>query len=163
MTRQHQPIVSGAGEGDAYWTGFPDIIRVSGEDTGGTFSVIEMRVPPGYAGPPHIHHNEHETFYTVKGELEYTIGDETIVGEAGKIVHGPMGIPHAFSNESDSEAIAHTWVHPAGFEDFMARAAPPITDPSDPPELEMERVLELAPEYGVEFLVDEGDGPVKGD
>lgn len=159
MTQHHHPIVSAAGTGDAYWTGFPNIIRVSGEDTEGSFSVIEMRIPPGYTGPPHIHHNEHETFYTVEGELTYTIGDETSVGDAGTIVHGPKGIPHSFSNESASEAIAHTWVHPAGFEEFMAKAAPRITDPSDPPEMDMERVLEIAPEYGVEFLVADDEGP----
>lgn len=163
MSQQHQPVVSGVGEGDTYWTGFPNTIRVSGEDTGGTFSVIEVRVPPGYSGPPHIHHNEHETFYTVEGELVYTIGDDTIIGDAGTIVHGPKGVPHSFSNETDTEAIAHTWVHPAGFEEFMAHVSPPLKDPSNPPELDMERVMEVAPEYGVEFLVPEGQDPVEGD
>lgn len=149
----HQPKESSAGDGDVYWTGFPNIVRLTGEDTDGTFSVIEMRIPPGYAGPPHVHHHEDETFYTVEGELEYTIGDETITGTAGTIVHGPKGVPHSFSNETSNEAVALTWVHPAGFEEFMARAAPPLVDPADPPELDMERVIEVGEEYGVEFLV----------
>ncbi len=159
MSQPQQARTSPQGEGDTYWTGFSNIIRISGEDTNGAFAVIEMQVPPGYGGPPHIHHNEDETFYTVDGTLEYTVGDDTIVGDAGTIVHAPRDVPHAFRNPTDTEAIAHTWVHPAGFEEFMAEATPKVTDPTDPPELDMARVMEIAPDYGVEFLTPDADEP----
>lgn len=152
MTRRDQATVSTVDEGDTYWTGFPNTIRISGEETDGTFTVIELRVPPGFSGPPHIHRNEHQTDHVVEGELVYTVGEETVVADAGTIVHCPKNVPHTFSNESDAEAVVLDWLHPAGFDEFMARAAPRLTDPSAPPELDMDRVMALAPEYGLEFL-----------
>lgn len=151
MTQPEHATLSARGEGDTYWTGFPNTIRISGEDTGGAFTVIELRVPPGFAGPPHVHHDEYQTDHVVEGELVYTVGDETIVAESGSIVHCPKDVPHSFKNASDAEAVVYDWLHPAGFDEFMARAAPQVTDPSDPPELDMARVRELAPEYGLEF------------
>lgn len=152
-----QATVSEVGDGDTYWTGFPNTIRITGDETGGAFTVIELRVPPGTSGPPHVHHDEHQTDHVVEGELVYTVGDETIVAGAGTIVHCPKDVPHSFRNESDSEALVYDWLHPAGFDEFMARAAPAVSDPSDPPELDMDRVMELAPEYGVEFLPPDPD------
>lgn len=130
-----------------------------GTKTGGAFTVIELRIPPGFSGPPHVHHNEHQTDHVVEGELVFTVGDETIVADAGTIVHCPKDVPHSFRNESDSEALVYDWLHPAGFEEFMARAAPEVTDLSDPPEPDMDRAMEIAPEYGLEFLSPESEEP----
>ena len=152
MSNQESATVSAVGEGDTYWTGFPNTIRISGADTGGAFTVIELRVPPGTTGPPHIHHNEHQTDHIVEGELVYTVGEETIVADAGTIVHCPKDVPHTFSNESETEALVYDWLHPAGFDEFVREAAEPLTDPSDPPEMDMEKIMAIAPEYGVEFL-----------
>jgi quercetin dioxygenase-like cupin family protein len=157
MTEPDQATVSAVGDGDTYWTGFPNTIRLSGEETGGAFTVIEMRVPPGFSGPPHVHRNEHQTDHVVEGELVFTVGEETIVADAGTIVHCPKDVPHSFSNESDTEALVYDWLHPAGFDEFMSRAAPQVTDPSDPPELDMDRAMELAPEYGIRFLSPDPD------
>jgi quercetin dioxygenase-like cupin family protein len=159
MTQPDQTTVSAVGDGDTYWTGFPNTIRISGEETGGAFTVIEIRVPPGVSGPLHVHHNEHQTDHVVEGELVFTVGEETIAADAGTIVHCPKDVPHSFSNESDDEALVYDWLHPAGFEEFMARAVPHVTDLSDPPELDMKQVMELAPEYGVEFLSPEPEEP----
>lgn len=159
MTQPDQATVSAVGDGDTYWTGFPNTIRITGDETGGAFTVIELRVPPGASGPPHIYHNEHQTDHIVEGELVYTVGEETIVADAGTIVHCPKDVPHSFRNESDSEALVYDWLHPAGFDEFMARAAPQVTDPSDPPELDMDRAMELAPEYGLEFLSPGAEDP----
>lgn len=162
MTQSDHAAVSAVGDGDTYWTGFPNTIRLAGEETGGAFTLIELRVPPGVSGPPHIHHHEHQTDHVVKGALVYTVGGETVVTEAGTVVHCPKDVPHSFRNESESEAIVYDWLHPAGFDEFMADAAPRMDDPSNPPDLDMDRVMQLAPEYGIEFLGDstppEADG-----
>ncbi len=159
MTKPNRATVSTVGDGDTYWTGFPNTIRITGDETGGAFTMIEMRVPSGFSGPSHVHHDEHQTDHVVEGELVFTVGEETIVADAGTIVHCPKDIPHSFSNESDSEALVYDWLHPAGFDEFMARAAPQVTDLEDPLELEMDRAQELAPEYGLEFLPPEAKGP----
>lgn len=107
-----------------------------------------------------MHHNEHQTDHVLEGELVFTVGDETIKADAGTVVYCPKDVPHSFRNESDSEAVVHDWLHPAGFDEFMARSAPELTDPSDPPEVDMDRIRELAPEYGLEFIAPEAEEPV---
>lgn len=152
MTQLAHAATSASGEGDTYWTGFPNIVRLTGDDTGGAITAIELHVPPGTAGPPHIHHEEHQTDHVIEGELVYTVGDDTFAVEAGSVIHCPKGVPHSFRNETDEVAVVLDWLHPAGFEEFMARVAPRLTEPADPPDLDMSRAMELAPEYGLEFL-----------
>ncbi len=68
------------GEGRAFW--FLDalsIIRISGEQTGGTFALIEERLPAGRSTPYHLHHNEDETFYVLEGELSFYSESKKIV------------------------------------------------------------------------------------
>lgn len=153
MKETEQAVATIPGEGTTYWTGFPNTIRITRKQTGGAFTLIEIEVPPGLSGPPHVHHREHQTDHVIEGELVYTVGDETIVAGPGTVVHCPRGIPHTFANETDEPAVVYDWLHPAGFDEFMAAAAPELTDPSSPPELDMDRVLELAPEYGLEFMM----------
>lgn len=162
MTESDHAVVSDIGDGDTYWTGFPNTIRISGADTGGAVTLIEMRVPSGFEGPPHIHHEAHQTDHVVEGELIFTVGEETIVADAGTVVHCPKDIPHSFRNESESDAVVYDWLHPAGHDEFIRRSAPLLEDPDDPPELDMERVMEIAPEYGVEMITP-GDEVVEGD
>lgn len=152
MTTPTHATVSAPGEGETYWTGFPNTIRLTGDDTEGALTVIELRVPAGFEGPPHIHHDDHQTDHILEGELVYTVGEDTMTVGEGSIVHCPKGVPHSFRNESDEEAVVLDWLHPAGHDEFMARTADRLEDPDDPPELDMQRVQELAPEYGMEML-----------
>ena len=162
MTGADQAVVAAWGEGPTYWTGFRNTIRISGEQTGGAFTLIELRIPPGYSGVPHIHRNEHQTDHVVKGELVFTVGGEEIVADSGTVVHCPKDVPHSFSNQSNQEAIVLDWLHPGGFDEFMTRVAPRLEDPENPPEVDMDRAMELAPEYGLEFLPPGDDPPTEG-
>lgn len=157
MSTPTHATVSARGEGETYWTGFPNTIRLTGDDTDGALTVIELRVPPGFEGPPHIHHNDHQTDHILEGELVYTVGEDTMTVEEGSIIHCPKGVPPSFRNESDSEAVVLDWLHPAGHDEFMVRSTERLEDPDDPPELDMERVQELAPEYGMEMLIPESE------
>lgn len=159
MTELEHGFVSEPDAGETYWTGFPNTLRLTGEDTGGSMVLNVMRVPPGAVTPPHIHHNEHQTDHVVEGEMIFTVDGERIVADAGTVVHGPKGVPHSFRNESDRAALVYDWLHPAGFDDFMREAAEPLDDPSNPPELDMDRVVEVAADHGLEFLDPEEDGP----
>lgn len=155
--------VSARGEGPAYWTGFVNYLRVAAADTDGALSILELRIPPGYEGAPHIHHNEHQTDHVVQGELVFTVGGDEIVAEAGTVVHCPKDVPHWFSNRSDEEAIVIDWLHPGGFDEFLTQVAPALEDPDNPPELDMSKAMELAPDYGLEFLPPGGGQPPQAD
>lgn len=48
-------------------------------------------------GPPPHSHDWDESFYVIKGQIEFTCGGETAMCTAGTLVHVPAGTIHAFS------------------------------------------------------------------
>src|ERR1700734_2709782 len=78
-------------------------ILVSGEDTAGRYTLIDMHVPPGGGPPPHRHDFE-EMFTILEGELELTFRGEHTVARAGETVNVPANAPHAFTNASGESA-----------------------------------------------------------
>src|SRR3954453_4257742 len=73
-------------------------LKVVGADTDGAFVLLEEVTPSQGGPPPHIHHQEDEVFYVLEGELEFLVGDRTILATAGSAVYGPRDILHAFKN-----------------------------------------------------------------
>jgi mannose-6-phosphate isomerase-like protein (cupin superfamily) len=53
-------------------------ILVTGDDTAGKYTLIDMHVPPGGGPPPHRHDFE-EVFTVLEGEVELTFRDEYLV------------------------------------------------------------------------------------
>ena len=72
-------------------------LKASAEHTGGAYSLTDSVVPSGGGPPPHVHHQEHEAFWVLEGELEVQVGESTFRANAGSFVHLPKGIPHAFT------------------------------------------------------------------
>ena len=72
-------------------------ILLSGMDTAGRFTVIDMHVPPGGGPPPHRHDFE-ETFILLDSELQATFRKEKRILLAGETVHIPANAPHQFHN-----------------------------------------------------------------
>ncbi len=72
-------------------------ILVTGEDTAGKYTLIDMHVPPGGGPPPHRHDFE-EMFTVLDGEVQVTFRGETLVARAGETINVPANAPHAFTN-----------------------------------------------------------------
>jgi quercetin dioxygenase-like cupin family protein len=67
--------------------------------------LLEYDVGPGYEGPgPHFHKRHVDSFYVLEGQLEFTIGGETVPAPAGTFVVAPIGIVHAFTNPGPGRA-----------------------------------------------------------
>jgi quercetin dioxygenase-like cupin family protein len=65
------------GGGDARWvTGSLDTIKATGEQTGGSFGLIESTERRGDAPPLHVHEHEDEACYVIEGDLTFFLGDE---------------------------------------------------------------------------------------
>ena len=48
---------------------------------------------------PNLHvHPYDEIFHILEGRAEFTVGNETIIAEAGSLVIGPANVPHAYTN-----------------------------------------------------------------
>src|ERR1022692_3406716 len=63
-------------------------ILLTGDDTAGRYTLIDMHVPPGGGPPPHRHDFE-EMFTVLEGEVELTFRGEHSVARAGETVNVP--------------------------------------------------------------------------
>lgn len=129
----------------------------TGEDTQGQFALIESVARKGNAPPPHIHHREDETFYILEGELAVTVGDRTIEAGPGTLVFLPRNVQHSFTIESEQIRML-VLLAPAGLEGWFKELSVPAQAMEMPPAgeipfKEIQRMLEIAPRYGLEFIV----------
>jgi len=69
-------------------------VLASGEATQG-YEIFLQRGDEG-SGPPAHSHPWDESFYVVKGDIDFGIGDETRTAAPGTLVHLPAGTVHWF-------------------------------------------------------------------
>jgi mannose-6-phosphate isomerase-like protein (cupin superfamily) len=95
-------------EGDTFFT------KVSTKDTNGDVYVFEStRTKEG--GPSfHLHYDQDEFWYIIKGEFLFKVGEENFTAKAGDTVFGPRNVPHAFAKTGDGEASILMFFQPAG-------------------------------------------------
>jgi quercetin dioxygenase-like cupin family protein len=128
--------------------------KLSGAETGGAFLLTEIEIPPD-AGPPlHRHTNEDESFVILEGELTFWLGGKTMRAAPGTVIFAPRDVPHTFKNCTSSPARAAVLVSPPGVERFFREFGAPLpgTDAPPPDDVMVERILKLAPTYGIEII-----------
>lgn len=156
MTMKHSATVRKPGEGLRIGI-VGDIYRflVTGDDTDGKYATFEAIVPPGSGPPPHIHSREEESFLVLEGEMTFLLGDKRIVANEGTFLNMPVGSLHCFRNESNKTARLLISVAPAGLEKMFFEVGQPLaadaTAAPPPTQIDIERLLEAAPRYGVEI------------
>jgi quercetin dioxygenase-like cupin family protein len=122
--------------------------KISGEDTGGAFAVVEHPVEPGVVVEPHIHANEDEYSYVLEGTIGVRVGEwEAEVGP-GSYVIKPRGILHTFWNPGPAPARVLEIISPAGFEKFFDELAALMGGGLEPDD---ERVYSLSERYGLSY------------
>ena len=134
-----------------------DVYRflATGEDTNGKYALIEALVGPGGGPPPHVHSREEEGFYILEGEITFTVNGERVVATAGTFANVPVGTPHSFKNESNKPAKMLTSVAPAGLEKMFMEIGVPLAEGATtalpPTKEDIEKLLAIAPRYGIEI------------
>lgn len=122
MATDNNGIILGPDEGKVVLVpGHKIIHKVSGEDTGGAYSMAEVHLK-GDGPPQHIHLAEDESFYIVEGEVKFLVGEKTFVAKAGAFVLIPKGTPHTFTRVEQKPAKFLVVYSPAGFEKFFDEA-----------------------------------------
>jgi quercetin dioxygenase-like cupin family protein len=134
-------------------------ILVTGEDTDGKYTLIDMHVPPGGGPPPHRHDFE-EMFTVLEGEVRVSFRGETLVARAGETINVPANAPHAFTNAADTPSRLLCMCAPSGQEEFFTlvgqhvatrtEASPPLDAAEQAAFIAKSRAL--APEFKTELL-----------
>jgi len=140
-----------------WYSGHLMTFLATAEDTKGKFALIETVARKGNVPPPHIHHREEETFYVLEGETTFSVGGQTIKATPGTMVCVPRDVVHSFAIESEQLRVL-ILLTPAGMEGWFKEfsvPAPAMTLPPlvETPYSEIERMLEVAPQYGIEFVL----------
>ena len=118
-------VVRQAGEGTALdLSGSRVLIRVTAEETGGAFSVVELAVPPGFQAPPVSHRHLDVDWYgfVEAGEVAMELDGHEKRIRAGGIVVVPRGVAFRWWNPSAEDGVRwHCTYTPGGFEQFFMK------------------------------------------
>jgi mannose-6-phosphate isomerase-like protein (cupin superfamily) len=98
--------------------------KVSGKDTNGDLCIYDtLRREKG--GPAlHLHHDQDEWFFIIKGEFIAKVGDETFTLKAGDSAFAPRKVAHAFAMTSEGEGQMLILFQPAGsMEDYFKQVS----------------------------------------
>lgn len=140
---QQEAIVLSPGAGEPLsFVGISTVIKVTSEQSGGAYSLIESTVSPRFQGfQPHVHRRMTEAFYVLEGALSFRLGAQTITATPGSFVLIPPGMVHTYHNPSDAPARYLLIMSPGGFEHYLIELAEmirsePAWPPADPSKLQ---------------------------
>ena len=126
------PFSSNRQDAPAYWqVDILWLLLATGEQTGGTYSLIEEFCPKNSGPPPH-YHDQDEAFHVLEGEITFQAGDRTLKAADGFFVSIPRGTIHSFRVDSEVAHILNFYT-PAGFEQTIVELGQPALARSLPP------------------------------
>lgn len=102
-------------EGDTFYT------KVSAKDSDGDIYVFESTRKKEGGPSYHLHYDQDEFWYIIKGRFLFKVGEETFEAKAGDTVFGPRMVPHAFSKVGNEEGRILMFFQPAGKMEEMFR------------------------------------------
>ncbi len=105
--------------GDTYTT------LLTGDQTGGAFTLLEALVPPDTGPPPHRHLAEDETFLLLEGALTFHLGDAVHEAVPGTVLFVPRGADHSFRTSGTAPARMLFMYSPSGMEGMFAEIGTP--------------------------------------
>jgi mannose-6-phosphate isomerase-like protein (cupin superfamily) len=119
--------------------------KLTGEQTGGAFTLGLTTVPVGNGPPPHVHERDDEVFIIVEGRYRiYLDGTWTDVAP-GAVVYLPRGSEHTFQAIGDVPGKHWVLTTPSGFDQFFAKAAEVFAVPGPP---DFAKVAQISADFG---------------
>jgi mannose-6-phosphate isomerase-like protein (cupin superfamily) len=138
---QTQAFTLAAGEGRALWhLDALLIFKALGAETEGDVWAFEGLADRRMAVPLHSHSREAEIWYVLEGEIEFVIGDERRILQAGAFAYVPRNVPHSFRVRSETARWFGLGIR-AGFDEWFfetGQPAPSLTLPplsTEPPDV----------------------------
>ena len=146
---KQEPIIVPPGGGHNFAiNGGSFIHKVSSKDTNGVFSEMEIVTPPGSGIDLHVHEKEDEFVTLLEGEIEVTLGDQTMKAVPGVKALLPRGIPHGFTNIGDEPSRLSVVILPGEFDNYFVELADLYKDG----EPVSEQVDALSDKYAIKYL-----------
>ncbi len=128
------------------------LIVMSGEDTNGTFTLLEYTLRPGGITPPPHRHAFSELFYVLEGTLVVQIDGQRHNAAAGATVYVSGGTVHTF--EVGQSAVRFlVLATPAGIEKYFLELKEELANlPPGPPDMAKlgTRMAHLSRKHGIE-------------
>ena len=144
------PRIIGPADGELLeMGGFGVRFMLSGEDTGGGFSIVEHPLAPRVlAAPFHRHTNEDEYSFVLEGRMGAQLGDDVVEAGPGELVLKPRGQWHSFWNAGDDPAAAARDHLPGRVRGYFAGLGEILASSEGPPD--PERMGKLMARYQLE-------------
>lgn len=95
------------------------------EATGGALTALWGEAAPGEGPPLHVHPDQDELIFTVKGRYLFQLGDSRFDAQPGSFIFIPRGTEHTWQNAGATPARFFAAFTPASpqFEQFFVRYA----------------------------------------
>ena len=148
-------FVVAADEGQPFWfLNTLTITKVGSGHSHGQLSILDHRVPPGFAPPSHLHHQTDEALLVLDGQLNGFCGDHPWQAGPGSLVFMPRAIPHGFAVSDAGPGRIIIVACPGGFDQFVAAAGEPAPDLCLPVPVppDRARLTQLAAAHGIQIL-----------
>jgi len=131
-------------------------LLATGEETGGAYSLIEARVPPGGGPPPHTQ-RDLELFYVISGEVNFSLAGDQLTAGPGSYLRVEPGVMHAFRNRSAHPATMLIQTFPAGLDAYFREVGQSVQSMDDhraSTREEIQKLKLIAPKYGIQIYTD---------
>ena len=124
-------------------------ILLSGKDTKGNQAVFEDIVEPGVGPGRHIHHEQDEIFFFLKGDFIAEVDGKIYEFQSGDVAFIPKGTIHAFKNVGKSTGKLRYIFSPANTIEEMFRE---FYEALQEGGLTLEKMTEISLKHGQEFV-----------
>ena len=84
-------VIVHPGEGQALAGPETIVLKLTGEETGGSIGLLEGTSLPGVGPPRHLHRSCDELFYVLEGEVLFLVGERQVTAQPGTLVFVPRG------------------------------------------------------------------------
>ena len=139
------------GEGQSVWFADEILTFKVDRDQSQSVGIFEDEVPPQSGAPAHLHRNQDETHYILEGQFEFVLDERKVNADAGSVVYVPRTMMHAFTNTGKEKGKLLFINTPQGpLEQFLVEFGEPVSDPSSPPEgeLDLDKLQAIAQRTG---------------
>lgn len=152
--RSATPVMIARDEGVRLDAGPVSLTLKVTSDHSDQFTLLDYRVPPGFAAPPALHHHTREDWaaHVTEGEITFVFADGEVAAPAGATVFVPAGCDFAWRNDHDTPARYLAIHAPAGFDHFFVDLADGVAahGGSVTPDVMRQVIPPLWTKYGLE-------------